>query len=440
MSISAISSFSSYSQYFNPLTVQLSDDPQSRYTIVRVSLPERPRPPSPPSIDPFSPPKVDAVPEELQEDSLFQEHTDPISYEPILDPVADKNEPKHIYERANIVRWLQTHNTSPLTRRPMTEADLVPVPELKEKINEKIQAHLLQKHPELLQKHKEKVEEAEKQYQEALDLYYEVDLPHYASEYRSLPCQTRVSLAATRCFPDLGNSLSPQFNGLQSLQGRVSVISANHPLASRVQNIVGAALGTSQPDKAFNPFAKELKSPDYTKYVNEIIKNFINDMECKYGLHCYGSGGSMPKDVEKIDVLFISYQKSTIQDARKMEVNAVQELLQRINTHAKIRPYLREYPFGSDRVHVSISFRTETDDRPLDGSVALVSLVKNKIFYDAAEMQIEEPTPLIYMNEKNEVVKEFIGGGPKEKLISLMDETYEEALKIVGTTPRSTQK
>ena len=44
------------------------------------------------------------------------------------------------------------------------------------------------------------------------------------------------------------------------------------------------------------------------------------------------------------------------------------------------------------------------------------------------------------MNEKNEVVKEFIGGGPKEKLVPLTEETYEEALKIVGTTPRPNQK
>jgi hypothetical protein len=222
-----IGSFSSYSQYFNPLPIQLSDDSQSRYTIVRVSIPERPIPPSPPSVDPLSLPQVeeiDAVPEELQGDALFQEHTDPISYEPILDPVADTNEPKHIYERATIVRWLKDHQISPLTRRPMTEADLVPVPELKGKINEKIRDLLLQKHPELLEKHQEKVEEAEKQYQEALDLYHEVDLPQYEQKYRNLLCQTKVSLLAPKYFADLGRSLNPQFNDLQGLRGRVSVL------------------------------------------------------------------------------------------------------------------------------------------------------------------------------------------------------------------------
>src|SRR3990167_2983108 len=87
-----------------------------------------------------------------------------------------------------------------------------------------------------------------------------------------------------------------------------------------------------------NMNAKDTQSSDYLKYVHEIVDDFVKQMEKKYQLHCYGSGGSMPTDVEKIEVLFTSYNKSTIDDARKMEVDAVQELLQRINAHTKIRP------------------------------------------------------------------------------------------------------
>jgi len=179
-----------------------------------------------------------------------------------------------------------------------------------------------------------------------------------------------------------------------------------------------------------NLSAKEVDS-SYLNYVDEIVGDFVGDMGSKYDLHCYGSGGRMPKDVEEVEVLFISYRKSTVEEAREMEVNAIQQLLKRINSHEKIRPYLREYPFKADRVDVTISFRTETDDYPLDGTVASVFLARNKIFYRAAEIVVAEPTPLTYMNEKNEVVREFIGGGPEEELIPLFEEPYEEALKIV---------
>jgi hypothetical protein len=36
--------------------------------------------------------------------------------------------------------------------------------------------------------------------------------------------------------------------------------------------------------------------------------------------------------------------------------------------------------------------------------------------------------------------KILLGKDPKEKLISLMEETYEEALKIAETTPRPNQE
>ncbi len=186
--------------------------------------------------------------------------------------------------------------------------------------------------------------------------------------------------------------------------------------------------------------ATESKSSEHLKYVNEIICDFIPEIEKRYDLHCYGSGGSMPTDVEKIDVLFISYHKSSVAEARKMELGAIQALLSRINSHEKIRPYLREYPFGSDRVHISISFRTETDDRPLDGSVAFVSIVNNKIYYDSAEMKMSNPVPMTYKNKNNEWITEIKPGELRETLTPILEETFEEAVKIAGAPSNLRQK
>jgi hypothetical protein len=186
--------------------------------------------------------------------------------------------------------------------------------------------------------------------------------------------------------------------------------------------------------------SKESKSCDYLKYVDEIIEDFAKDMKNKYGLHCCGSGGSMPTDVEEIEAMFISYSHMTVEEARKVEINAVQDLIRRINSHEKIRPYLKEYPFHQGRVGVSISFRTKTDDRPFDGSVALVFLAKNKIFYKSAEMKMSAPIPLTRINKNNEWTTEVKPGELKETLTPLLEETYEEALKIAGIIPHATQK
>jgi len=186
--------------------------------------------------------------------------------------------------------------------------------------------------------------------------------------------------------------------------------------------------------------SKEPQSCDYLEYVNEIIEDFAKEMKTKYDLRYYGSGGSMPTDVEEIEAMFISYHHMTVDEARKVEINAIQDLIRRINSHEKIRPYLREYPFHQDRVGVSISFRTKTDDRPFDGSVALVFLAKNKIFYKAAEMKMSASIPMTRIDENNKWTTEIKPGELRETLTSLHEETYEEALKIAGITPHPHQK
>jgi hypothetical protein len=183
--------------------------------------------------------------------------------------------------------------------------------------------------------------------------------------------------------------------------------------------------------------SKEIKSPEYIKYVDEIVTSFVKDMEKKHKLHCYGSGGSMPKDVEKIDVLFLSQGRFNLEEARKTEVTAIKELLRQINNHEKIRPYLREYPFDINRIGVSISFRTKNDNYPLDGSIASVFIAKNKIFYYTAEMKMSDPITSISLDENNKPITKVIPGELEEELVPLMEETYEEALKIVQTTPPS---
>jgi hypothetical protein len=164
-----------------------------------------------------------------------------------------------------------------------------------------------------------------------------------------------------------------------------------------------------------NLYANETKrnDVDYTIYVDEIVRSFAKEMKKEFGLVCIGGGGGMPYDIEEISVKFVDYKKATIEQAREIEINGTEKLLKMINTHKKIRPYLREYPFVPKRARVSISFYKPDNEYYLDGSVARVSQVKGMIYYDRAE-----PTK----TKKYTTVD----------LIELHEEPYEEALKIVN--------
>ncbi|MBI2810488.1 MAG: hypothetical protein HYX67_06650 [Candidatus Melainabacteria bacterium] len=157
--------------------------------------------------------------------------------------------------------------------------------------------------------------------------------------------------------------------------------------------------------------AKEYESPIYTQYVAEITRAFSKQMNKEFGLICTATGGEMPHDVEVISLQFTANRSATIDEARELEVRVTEQLIQMVNAHEKIRPFLREYPFTSSRADVGIDFEKPKNTQITQNYVDLVFQAKNRIMYRA-----ENPNnPNLYIGVK--------------------DEPYEEALKIVQNSP-----
>ena len=148
----------------------------------------------------------------------------------------------------------------------------------------------------------------------------------------------------------------------------------------------------------------------YAAYVDEIVRTFAMEMRYNFGLLWIGNGGSMPDDVEKVEVVFHARRKASIEEARELEIRATERLVEMINKHEKIRPFLREYLFTANRVCVRISFVKRNHTSYTDGSVAFVFQARNKIFYCKEDAKTGE-------------------------LIDLLTEPYEEALKKVQQSP-----
>jgi len=147
-------------------------------------------------------------------------------------------------------------------------------------------------------------------------------------------------------------------------------------------------------------------SPNYVKYTNQITSQFIKEMRREYNLFCSGTGGGMPYDVREVAVIFVSHQEVSIEEAREMLVHCTEALRSKINTHEKIRPFLREYPFPAERVEITISFRDEKNQYYGKEGVDFVFQVNGKIHYE-----------------------KFQRG--RETFKGIAEEPYEEALKIV---------
>ena len=131
---------------------------------------------------------------------------------------------------------------------------------------------------------------------------------------------------------------------------------------------------------------KETPTPEYIDYVVEIENAFIKEMEKRYGLSFTGSGGRMPYNVQKIEIIFSAFYPTTIEQAREIEVWGTKKILAMINQHEKLRPFLAEYPFTSKHIDISVAFLKDDGSRYTDGKVTYIFTANNKIFYRSAAM------------------------------------------------------
>ena len=129
-------------------------------------------------------------------------------------------------------------------------------------------------------------------------------------------------------------------------------------------------------------FARDLsKEINYVHFSNKIVDQFCKEMESKHDLYCYGSGGSFPHDIESIDLSFFYKKKMSKDEARKLEIIAIQSLAEKINNNREVSPYLREHPFPPERMYISISFNNMDEKNLQDGELQTVMQARNKLFF-----------------------------------------------------------
>lgn len=178
------------------------------------------------------------------------------------------------------------------------------------------------------------------------------------------------------------------------------------------------------------------ENPPYLKYVDQIVSEFVKEMK-KDGLICIGSGGSMPTCVQTIDVSFNVYHRGTLQEARELIMKAKTKLVEKVNTHEKIRPYLKHYPFTAEGAHISFAFYKKNGTYYLDDSVAFVCSARdNKISYDKVELQMLQSPGFVDLNGKHTPGK----WKEEEVFVTILEEPFEETIRIVQESKKVDKK
>lgn len=121
---------------------------------------------------------------------------------------------------------------------------------------------------------------------------------------------------------------------------------------------------------------------DYFTHLNRITKKFIGEMEKEHGFSCFSIGGSLAGNIKEISVKFYCYEKKSIEEARRLEVDSIERFCEMINSHKKIRPHLEEDPFPSKRVEIVVCFcEKDLKKFPPGESISLVTNCGEKLYY-----------------------------------------------------------
>ena len=155
-----------------------------------------------------------------------------------------------------------------------------------------------------------------------------------------------------------------------------------------------------------NRHSKSVETPIYVTYSNLITNQFIKDLKKKHNFHYAGGGGGFLYDVKNITLDFESHKILNVNEARKLFLECSEELLVRINSDDKIRPFLNHFPFSNKGTALSLSFYNNKGNYLENKHVALIFSCKNSIHY-------------------------YFFDPEKQKLQPFHEESYQEALNIV---------
>jgi len=160
---------------------------------------------------------------------------------------------------------------------------------------------------------------------------------------------------------------------------------------------------------------KQEKSPyiEYISYVNEIREAFAAQILNDQHLICVGDSGKMHEKVEEMGLQFKANRRATVEEARALQLHVMNKLVEAVNTHPKLQPFLAERPFTHKHVTISISFE-DSNGSHADG----IAWIHN--IPDSAGA-VENRNKLFYYT-----LDPYTG-----KLTDLFDEPYDKAFELV---------
>ena len=150
--------------------------------------------------------------------------------------------------------------------------------------------------------------------------------------------------------------------------------------------------------------------PKYCKISDRIFFAYNKELCKQKHLQLTGKGGAMMDDIQKVNANYVSFDRLTVEEARRLYVDVAEGYLCRYNQNEEIRPFLHNYPFTIGNFKIMIGFEDEQRRHMNQGFVALIYNGKeDRILYRAFDRELQKFVPLYeepYETARDIVLKE----------------------------------
>jgi hypothetical protein len=93
---------------------------------------------------------------------------------------------------------------------------------------------------------------------------------------------------------------------------------------------------------------------DDEKLADECLQKAAVQLKKEKDLYLCGTGGGMMDQIRMLALSFNYYKPVDIEKGRELLISAVNQLADVVNADERIRPYLKNYPFGPENIEIRI--------------------------------------------------------------------------------------
>lgn len=152
----------------------------------------------------------------------------------------------------------------------------------------------------------------------------------------------------------------------------------------------------------------------YEKDLDVVFAEAGKAISKKWKAQLVQSGGDLSDGIKEFAFLFHKYKKVDVAQARKLELGIMEIILEKINSHAQLRPYLTTYPVKPEQVKVLVEFKgSDGFDQDGEDRLSSVRYENNVLQYcmlESRDKDVFRIKPIVVREESYQEAAEAVKG------------------------------